>query len=241
MGMKMTQPPSYEELQRHKRMKALKLLHYNEPLLYVWMYSDLLDKRMVGEWTEQTILDLLNEALTYPNIPEDVHPLLRPWAEGKRPDLERKREWAKSWKDAELGKAHGYDTRITEGLDSKGKPAKRYYFGGKRVVLKTYQTLTCEQAECPKHKEMLQRFEDKVNGLKPSRAKAAPIITTKLAEEKEMDWQGQKVLARKAKLIKVFSCPAHGPVRGEVVAWDLYGEDGSYILTTPISSEFAKT
>ena len=230
MGKNMTHPPSYEDSLRNKRMKALRLTHYQEPLMYLWCCSDLVETRLVGDWSEETILDLLNEALTHPSIPEELHEFIRPWAEGKRPDLENKRKWAKGWKDIEVGSIYGYTTRISEGLNSQGEQARRYFFGGKRVDVNTYKTLTCEQTECPRHKDLLKRFEIKLNGLKPSRGKASPIIATKLEEEKEIDWQGQKVLARKARLVKVFSCPAHGPVRGEVEAWDLYGKEG-YLCT----------
>jgi hypothetical protein len=231
MGIKMTHPPSLQDILRRERMQALKLTHYEEPLLFVWCTSDLVDKRLVGEWTKQTILDILNEALVHPDVPKDFHAVLRPWAEGRRPDLERKKEWARSWKDAEVGNVHGYETRISEGLDNKGKPAKRYFFGGKRVDEKTYQTLVCEQKECPRHQKLMQSFNESLHGVKPVKRKEVPLLISSLVEEKEMVWQGQKVLARRAKLNKVFTCPAHGPIKSQIVGYDLYSELGLFIQT----------
>jgi hypothetical protein len=91
--------------------------------------------------------------------------------------------------------------------------------------------LTCEQVQCPRHQQTMQRFTERLHGVKPVKRKVEPPLFVTLADEREMIWQGQTVVARKAKLNKVFTCPAHGPIKGHVEGWDLYQPDGRFVAT----------
>lgn len=207
------------------------LAYYFPIMASIFWSTNLLEKGFWDHaWSREDVVDLLSKALAE-DIPDYLKDEIRPWAEGRRPDLEQKRVWARSWKDTNTGTVHGYPTRISEGINSKGQSNTRFFFGELRVDKSTFLTLTCEDIGCPIHQETMKRLQHRMQEEKYIKKDIKVTLLTKLADEIEIDWKGEKVIARKGLINKVYSCRAHGPVTGNVVAYDLYDFKGIFIET----------
>jgi hypothetical protein len=213
-------------------LKRNDLAYYFPIMVSIFWNTDLLGKNFWDHaWSKEDIINVLSKALT-DDIPDHLKEEIRPWAEGRRPDLEQKRAWARSWHDTNMATVHGYPTRISEGNNSKGQRTKRFFFGELRVDESTYLSLTCEAIGCPIHQETMERFQQRVRGEKTIKKKDIKLmLSNNLSDEIEIDWKGGKVIARKGLINKVFACRAHGPVTGNVVAFDLYDLKGVFVET----------
>lgn len=216
----MTHPPDVKWLKMVEQLDAKGLKHYVDPLFVLNCVSDLLGDYGAGEWDEQRVLNALCAALNEP-LEEHIKDYLRPWAKRQRPDLERFREYSRSWRETYCQEHHGLVARTTEGLSRRGIPSKRFFMDGRRVSEEMFFTLTCDQRECPRHQTAMRLFKGE-----PVVRKEAPLFVRSLVEEKTFEYQGRQILARRARLTKVFHCNGHAPVRGAVDAWDLYGDEG---------------
>jgi hypothetical protein len=230
MGIKMTQPPDKDVMKMVQQLEEQGLKHLVEPLTFLLCVSTLLADCGTGAWNEERAIGTLCKALNEP-LEDHFKDHIRPWAKRQRPDLEKLREYSRSWRDTYSEQRYGIHARISEGLSRAGVPSKRFFFGGRRVTEVVFHTLVCEQQECPKHQATMRLFK----GL-PEVRQEQPLFVTHLAEERWTDHDGQKVLARRASVHKQVACPhaVHTPKTINTPAWDLFDLSGHFVATVSV-------
>lgn len=199
---------------------------YEEPIFVVYHAGEIKD--VMGDWTEERVMQTLQSFLNTNATDEDKE-IVRPWVMGRRPDLERIRNYSKSWTNAYQAQKHGVELTRTQGLDRRGNAAERFYVNGRRTSARVFQTLMCDNTACPRLQALIKSVHGDV--VLSSKKKKPKLVEAPLLLEKMVHHEGRDLVARQAKVIEWFECKAHGPVKGYRESWDLFELDGRFVTT----------
>lgn len=205
------------------------LARYVEPMMTIY-FARCLDE-IFEDWTEERVIQVMTTFLDS-NALDQEKDVVRPWTLGHRPDLEKYRQYSKSWGNGYQGERYGLKVTHSVGLNRKGEVAERFFVNGRRTTQRIFETLMCDNSPCPKLQSVVNSIKSSDSQeTKASKPKPKFQLNETLMKEKIVHYRGEAHFGRPAKIVQWFECKAHGPIKGYKDGWDLFDLDGRFVTT----------